>query len=432
MPTMLRLARLFCFSAALACCCAALLSLTPRADAQPLFPRTKNPFYTPIGTTEIVHQWSFLNFTWRTDAEYSSWWKAGGYKDCMLAGIKVSSEIEYFVSVPRWRANVPATLNRLASDGQGGIWLEPYPSWEMNTPGEHPLALHSVLGFEIDARDRMWILDQGKINSTAAAPGSIKLVIWDIRNNSLVQAHIFPPEIASLDNSFLNDVVVDQINNFAYITDSGIPLNGTELHGGLIVYDFANNSSRRVLDRVTSTQDAPIWIEINGEKVLLDQPMRTGADGIALTPDTKTLYWCPLTSRQVYKISTELLRSPQIPPSLLNAAVVHFIDKGSASDGLAFSADGLLYMTALEKDGILVSDQSGNLKLFTSDNSSMIWPDTIGFDHQGWMVFVTNHLHHFWQDMMNFTVPDNFSIWRTYVNADSYLFPQNATKQFYY
>lgn len=35
--------------------------------------------------------------------------------------------------------------------------------------------------------------------------------------------------------------------------------------------------------------------------------MRTGADGIALTPDFEKLIWCPLSSHQLFSIPTKLL-----------------------------------------------------------------------------------------------------------------------------
>ena len=130
-------------------------------------------------------------------------------------------------------------------------------------------------------------------------------------------------------------------NNFAYITDSGI--GSTTIRGGLIVYNFATNTARRVLDSVVSTQpDFDLWFSINGEKVLNNNPMQTGAgnyfenfhiififllklfilDGIALTPSTETLYYCPLTGRTLYSIPTSLLRNFSISDQELNDSVV--------------------------------------------------------------------------------------------------------------
>jgi hypothetical protein len=67
-------------------------------------------------------------------------------------------------------------------------------------------------------------------------------------------------------------------NNFAYISDTG--LGSDPVHGGLLVYDFNTNTSRRVLNQVTGTSpDLSLWFSINGQKVLLDTPMQAGAGG---------------------------------------------------------------------------------------------------------------------------------------------------------
>ena len=71
---------------------------------------------------------------------------------------------------------------------------------------------------------------------------------------------------------------------------------------------------RRVLHQHVSVQDVPgYWFEIAGKKIWKDRPMRTGADGIALSADRKTLYWSALTARHLYGIDTSYLRDYSIP-----------------------------------------------------------------------------------------------------------------------
>eukprot|EP01114_Cavostelium_apophysatum_P020909 TRINITY_DN7145_c0_g1_i2.p1 TRINITY_DN7145_c0_g1~~TRINITY_DN7145_c0_g1_i2.p1 ORF type:complete len:355 (-),score=58.57 TRINITY_DN7145_c0_g1_i2:14-1078(-) len=348
-------------------------------------------------------------------------------ENCMLAGVKVSHSGDIFVSVPRWKLGVPATLNRLVTVGSETL-LQPYPSWEMNEVG-NVTALQSVLGFEIDSKNRLWVLDQGKVGTDPALPGSIKLVIFDLFTNQIIQSYVFSEELASLSCSFLNDIVVDMQNGYGYITDTG---RGCDvIVGGLLVYDYLTNTARRVLNQVNSTQPDPlVWVNVNGELVTHDAPMEAGADGIALSPDTTTLFYCPLTGRNLYSIPTASLRNATMPEAELEEQVNWVGFKLSASDGLACSnaENTTLYMTAIEMDAILVSQPFySNITVLTNNTQEMMWPDTIGFDHEGWLLFVSNQLQRFTMDEMNFDEV-NFRIWRVFIDAGSYLDPTPVRK----
>eukprot|EP00698_Gefionella_okellyi_P012429 TRINITY_DN3342_c0_g1_i2.p1 TRINITY_DN3342_c0_g1~~TRINITY_DN3342_c0_g1_i2.p1 ORF type:complete len:441 (+),score=98.83 TRINITY_DN3342_c0_g1_i2:218-1540(+) len=311
--------------------------------------------------------------------------------------------------------------------------LDAFPSWSWNTVGD-PAALQSVLGFEIDTQQRMWILDQGKVNGLAAIPNSIKLVIWDLVTNTLVKTHIFPQSVASLAGSFMNDVVVDTTRGVAYMTDSGIPLNDSypnPVDAALVVYDFNSNSSRRLLSSTVSTSvNESIWITINGAHVYLNTPLRTGADGIALSCDFNTLWYCPMTSRTLWMIPTAALRDPHMTDDDLQRHVTMIGDKLSASDGLAATSDGHLLITAIERDGILqtpypYAPADLRISTLTSNPTTMIWPDTMGFGNGTKMYFVSNQLMNFAQGLLTYDLnpgaTPNFRVWSVEVGTTSYV-----------
>ena len=79
-----------------------------------------------------------------------------------MTGVKVYGD-DLFVTVPRWRHGVPATLSRVI--GAEGViqLLEPWPSCAMNKIGD-PDALQYVQSMEVDTQGRMWIIDVGRIN----------------------------------------------------------------------------------------------------------------------------------------------------------------------------------------------------------------------------------------------------------------------------
>eukprot|EP01105_Mastigella_eilhardi_P025454 TRINITY_DN6926_c0_g1_i2.p1 TRINITY_DN6926_c0_g1~~TRINITY_DN6926_c0_g1_i2.p1 ORF type:complete len:401 (+),score=119.00 TRINITY_DN6926_c0_g1_i2:116-1318(+) len=370
----------------------------------------------------VLFEWSAVDFAdWPSEAAHAAWLGAGSYKDCMPAGVKVSHSGTVYVSMPRWRGDVPATLAVVVPNATGSALnplLRAFPSWDMNAVG-NPDALQSVLGFEIDAQERMWILDQGKVNGQPAIAGSIKLIVWDLKTNKLVQKYVFSAEEASLTQSFLNDVVVNQKDQFAYITDSGIPVDTSlPMKPGILVYNFAENKARRVLDTAASTSiDPNLWIHINNESVLRTSPMQTGADGIALTPDCSVLFFCPLTSHFMFNVETSLLNDFSTDLQSLDAQTRLYGSRDYASDGLAFDNKGTLLLTSLEHSGVFTWWGDA----LATDAASMVWPDTIGFDHAGNLLFVSNQLHLWNQQLLPWDGTVNFRLWSVYTGTDSYL-----------
>ncbi|KNC48229.1 major royal jelly protein [Thecamonas trahens ATCC 50062] len=368
----------------------------------------------PEAVGEVVFAWKALN--------YSNMPAGVAYDPaaCMLAGVKVSMDGSYFVSVPRWKPHVPATLARLDTSVAPPL-LTPFPSWEGNSL-DNPRGLRSVLGFEIDATNTLWALDQGK------------LVGYDVATGKVVFFLVFGPELASPSRSFLNDLVVDRAHGYIYISDSGIPIDPQQqVLGGLLVVDIASVKATRVLSGAPSVQDSPLWITINGDKVLATTRMRTGADGIALTHDLETVVFCPLTSHHYAMLPASVLRAVAngtAPPAAVDAAVVPLGDRGFASDGLGFSNVSALFLTSLEGSGIFsaVSPGAPITKLW-ADAKASVWPDTIGWDHTGNIVWTSNQLYKYMEGVLDYS-EINFRIYRAMVGMDSYLagiFPPSST-----
>jgi len=77
-----------------------------------------------------------------------------------------------------------------------------------------------------------------------------------------------------------------------------------------------------------------------------------GADGIAISPDGKTLYYCPLTSRHLYSVSIDALADRTRFDAEVAATVKDLGEKGGASDGLESDAEGRVYLSDYEHDAI--------------------------------------------------------------------------------
>ena len=352
-------------------------------------------------------------------------------KNCMPAGIKLSKNGTIFCSFPRWYDNVTATF---AKYNQTEKYFEPWPSLEINQryKESNSSGINSVLGFEIDKYDKLYILDQGKINQSQALDGSIKLMKFSLENNSLIEEYIFDSEIADREDSFLNDVVIDTDKNIAYISDSG-KSKDKNYKPAIIVLDLKNPSNvHRILTNDSSVfPDESFWLHIEKEPVSEKNPMMTGVDGLALSCDGKTLFYCPLTGRMIYSVLTLDIENA-IKNGETNNIKVNPGFKKEASDGLLASSKGNLYMTGIETGSIYrFNDIEEDLLRFDfkefdvlKGNSSTMWPDTLAM-HNGSLYFVSNQLNNF-PDKINYTNPKNgkynFAIFKFNVgNDDSYI-----------
>ncbi|GLH08020.1 Protein yellow, partial [Gryllus bimaculatus] len=165
------------------------------------------------GLRELL-AWKQVSFAFADDAARSRALDSGVFVPEHNAplGLDVSGD-RLFVTVPRWRKGVAATLNvvhlddaMLRSDGPPAApLLQPYPSWEANTlpadgEGEDAAAgkLVSVFRVRADPCGRLWALDTGLddlLGSTRrVAPARlVGLVVYSWKQNASwrVEHHFF-------------------------------------------------------------------------------------------------------------------------------------------------------------------------------------------------------------------------------------------------
>ena len=117
----------------------------------------------------------------------------------------------------------------------------------------------------------------------------------------------------------------------------------------MIVLDLSTGDAFRILNGEHSTSVDPEFLPkvegqilVNRDKTGKVSPWQVAADGIALSPDGKVLYFCPLSSRHLYSIETDLIFDKNIKANDLEKHVKDWGEKG-ASDGMATAVDGTIY-----------------------------------------------------------------------------------------
>lgn len=327
------------------------------------------------------------------------------FDKAMPTTITISPQGRIFLAFPRWNDPIEATLTELI-DGKA----VPFPdkeinAFDVNDPKRHDPRTHlvNVQGMCVDARNRLWVPDTGSVNLGPTIENAPKLWVFDLNSGQRVKEITFPSDVV-LKKSYLNDIRVDASlrDGVAYITDSGV--------GGIIVVDFASGNSWRRLHRHESTlPELDLPLQTEGEPFrqrLSNGEMKVppiASDGIALSPDCKTLYYTPLISRSVYAVDAQTLADPDQTDDDVAKSVTKLSSKPSANDGITTDAAGRIYTTDWEDNCIRVIDPGSGTASVLLQDDRVLWPDSV-WVHDNHAYFTSNQLprqpnYHFGKDM---------------------------------
>ena len=329
---------------------------------------------------------------------------------------------------------VPSTLNELVFDRNNQPLLRPFPSLSANRVEQGGFAY--IQSMEIDPLGRMWLLDSGSQNQ-ASGPfvwGPPRIVILDLRGGAASQLLEyllpFPVALPSGSMTFLNDIVLDWRNDLAYIS---LSIDA----GGILFFDARRLRSSRMTGAPTGvTQPQLLTADYCGLANLTLGP--TPSDGIALSPDGRTLYYCPLVGHTLYRLPTAAFREDPSQPLLSTDRVEVVGEKAGMSDGMAMTSGGALYYGNLESCALNRWDTSsafppaGQQEQVLQSAEKFNWIDTFAFDGEGGLLFTSNRLSFFFADQMDFSGSSgpNFRIWTLDLNVYSYMSPANPLLPF--
>ncbi|HFD14427.1 MAG TPA: hypothetical protein ENJ34_03895 [Epsilonproteobacteria bacterium] len=362
---------------------------------------------------EKVYGWSQMDWVFANADAYKTFQTKKVSTLAPLAGVHIAKDNTLYISVPRWMIkDVPSTLNKIVF-AKGKPVLQPYPTLWMNDLA-NPNGLRNVLGFTIDKKERMWILDKGDVAGEANTPDyAQKIVIYDMKEQKVLHTFIIDDNLADRKKSFLNDIAVDTDRDIAYISDSGIK-NAPDNDTGIIVYNWETNKARRVLHRHPSTKNNPkVKLIANGEPVFKDNSFQVGINGIAVTDDGQYLYWSKTTGEHFYRIKTSVLKDFHTPQETIEDAVEDLGVFGGNSDGITIDKNNIVYIADLTHNRIVTYDPKTNTYDTQVQDKRLIWPDTLSISTDGWLYFSVNRLHKAFSKTLDYNAKqDNFEIWR--------------------
>lgn len=310
----------------------------------------------------------------------------------MPTGVTVSHGGRIFVNFPRWGDKVDFTVAEIKNGKAVAFPDAEYNRLDLVDVSKHLVSVQSVV---VDAADRLWILDTGSIEFGPVAAGAAKLVCVDLNTNKIVRTISFADDVV-LSGTYLNDVRFDLSRGkegTAFITDSG-----ANSGNGIIVVDLASGRSFRRLSGHSSVRPIPgfvpvvegaplFFVNARGEK----QYLKVGVDGIAISADGKHLYYCPLSSRKLYSVSTDALCDRSKSEAEVEKTVCEVVEKG-ASDGLESDSQGRIYASDYEHNAIHRYGLDGHHQTVVCD-PRVLWPDTLCLASDGYLYFTANQLH---------------------------------------
>jgi len=316
-----------------------------------------------------------------------------------VTGITVSRDGRIFVNFPRWSEDAPVSVAEL----KGGKPIA-YPNDDWNSwrnarkdeidPKTHFVCVQSVVA---DAQDRLWVVDAAAPAMAHVVKDGAKLVGINLNTNQVVKTIPFDTGTV-LQASYINDVRISPDGKTAYLTDSGA-------EGALIIVDLDSGSAKRVLSGHPSTMpDKSVTVQYDGKP--LRRPDGRGvefsADGIALSPDGKTLYWQAIKGKTLYSLPTDALTgwaTASFVPEMLSdrtlSGKIATVGENGPADGLLISRkDGRMYVTSPQDNAVKVRDlskaNSGLTTLVQDDR--LRWPDTFSEGPDGTIYVTTSHI----------------------------------------
>ncbi|SFT21114.1 L-dopachrome tautomerase-related protein [Methylobacterium sp. yr668] len=299
-------------------------------------------------------------------------------------GLAIARGGRIFVMMPRFTGAEPITLGEVLPDGS----VKPYPDAATNRPdpGAPQASLFHVPNGVFDRDDTLWILDAGlPAGKGRPVPGGAKILAIDIGRNSVRRT--IPLDAGIGPDSSLNDLRVDVRDGraLAYVTDQGQSGAGAilavDLDSGRVVRRLADHVSTRSEEGLVKFVERRPVMERKGDAP--EKSPKGGANGIAISPDGRRLYYAPLMSRRLYAVETAALRDPGVADAAVAAAVEDLGEKGMTG-GLTTDSQDRVYLSLQEHNAVGRRLPDGTVEVLAADDR-LVWADTFWITPDRWL-----------------------------------------------
>ncbi|CAK1554521.1 unnamed protein product [Leptosia nina] len=267
---------------------------------------------------DIIYEWKELDFAYPTPEARQAALDSGAFVpgNTIPMGLEVHGQ-KLFITVPRWRNGVPASLTYidLKDNSTNSPVLIPYPNWEAHDLLKGKPEIVSPFRVRADKCNRLWVLDNGKIgsleNDTVKYPPA--LLIYDLLNDNLLRKYSFPDDQVKEDSGFANIAVEDTDceDTYAYSGDLG--------KAGIVVYSWKKNETWRITHHYFHPDPTACDFSVKGHNFSWTDAIFGLSLSAPNADNFSTLYFHPMASYNEFAVSTEYLRNQSIADANFNA-----------------------------------------------------------------------------------------------------------------
>jgi len=316
-----------------------------------------------------------------------------------------------FCNFPRTNNSLYATFTTINLDKKDVY--EPFPNSILNEFNGSCDRLISVISFEIDDKNNLYLLDEGRYNNGTICPP--KLFIYNSENE--IKIHNLTNSIINNASIQLEDILIDGINKYIYIS-----YHDTNKVSGIFLMHIDTNMKIKSLlyNNERLKEESGYTLHIKGADPLPKEISQIKSMGLSC--DGEAFFFSFISSKMIYSILTKEIYKQYKNETNKNDIYVDKIYeayKNDATSTIIYSNMGNLFLTGLEKNKIYSYDLIDNdlsrfdykgLRELNTTGENISFPVKMTF-YNGKIFLLTNLLN-----------SSKYTIYSETINEKSYIY----------
>ncbi|XP_041978085.1 uncharacterized protein LOC121732309 [Aricia agestis] len=383
-----------------------------------------------IGT---LYRWKQIDFAYSSEQERQTAIQNGDFIQPNVVPLGIERwKNRVFVSTPRWKKGIPATLSVLPVPAEhDSPQLVPYPNWGWQSAGNCS-GFTSIFRMSIDDCGVMWALDSGQVEGFESPRQICPPTIFAIDlATDTVLAKLPLPDRFVLQDSLITNIVTDSRD--PQCKDLHIYIADVRRYG-LIVLRVSDASFWR-FNHYTFYPE-PLLSNYTLHGVNFQWP--DGIFGMSVDKKNNLLYYHSMSSANEFVVSTSVIRDPSRVDNSIDEFKLLGENRGAIGQvsAAAIDANGVMFFNLVSQDSIacwntLTDYRRQNLGVVARNNFTLVFPNDLRVDHESPQVIwiISNRLPMYQFNLLN---PNEYNFRIIYLHPTLAIQNTVCDPQYYY